>query len=174
MMETTTQPAADSDRPPNLGCGFVAGALAGATCLFTGGDWPVLGIAGLVAGILGARFGEHFWRSLAKWIQSPLLAKSSAVLGLGLAVPYAGFLALILYGLYGPTPKPCGTPEVLALTAGAVVVAPIAVLLVVANARFRAALPAQRAWQAASWLAVVSLLVAVGTNWVILLRVIAS
>jgi hypothetical protein len=172
-VETNTQPIDDADRRPNLGCGFVAGALAGATCLFTVTDWSVMVIAGLVAGILGARFGERLWRSLARWIQPARLAKLSAVLGLGLAVPYGGFLARLLYRLYGPAHEHCGTPEVLALTAGAVVVAPLAVLLVVAMARYRAGIAAHRAWQAVSCLAVVALLLAVGANWLVFLRLIA-
>ncbi len=106
--------------------------------------------------------------------RSPLPAKLSAVLGLGLAVPYSGLLALILYHLYGPGQHGyCATPEVGALALGAVVVAPIAMLLAVVIARFRKRIPAQRGWQSVSWLAVVLLLVAAGTNWAILVRVIA-
>jgi hypothetical protein len=86
-----------------------------------------------------------------------------------LAAPYSWFLGLILFNLYGPARRPCSTSEMFGLIGGAVVVAPIAILLVAAIARFRAGIAAQRVWRAVSWLAVASLLVAVGTNWVILL-----
>jgi uncharacterized membrane protein YjjP (DUF1212 family) len=75
-LESKTQPLDGGDRRPNLGCGFVAGALAGAICLFNSADWPVMVIAGLVGGILAARFGERFWTAITQWLGAPLLAKS--------------------------------------------------------------------------------------------------
>jgi len=102
-----------------------------------------------------------------------LLATLSVLFGLGLATAYGGFLAYLLYRFYGPVPGRCGTAEVGALAGGAVVVAPIAILLVVAIVRFRTRISAQRVWRAVSWLAVVLLLVTAGTNWVVLFRIIA-
>jgi hypothetical protein len=61
------RPIDSHDRHANFGCGFVVGALAGATCLLTAADWPVVVIAGVVAGLLAARFGERFWTSMARW-----------------------------------------------------------------------------------------------------------
>jgi hypothetical protein len=104
--------------------------------------------------------------------RSPLPAKVSAVLGLGLAAFYCSSLAILLYSIYGPGHGRCGTGQVGALALGAVVVAPIALLLVFAIARFRAGIPARRIWQAIASLAVVALLVAVGINWFILFRLV--
>ena len=172
-LESKTAVLDGGDRRPNLGCGFVAGALAGAICLFNAVDWPVMVIAGLVTGILAASFGERLWASLARWLGPPLLAKLSAVLGLVLAAPYCWFLGPILYNLYGPAPRPCSTSEMFGLIGGAVVVAPLAILLVTAIARFRDGIAVQRVWRAVSWLAAVSLLVAIGANWFILVRLLA-
>lgn len=167
----TTAAISDYRSASSLGCGFVAAVLAGAACLFAAAEWPVIVIAASVAGILAARFGEPFWASIARRLGAPLLAKSAVVLSLALAVPYGWFLGLILYGLYGPSPRSCSTAEMFALLAGAGIVAPLAILLVVAIARFRAGTGAdRRIWRAVSWLAVASLLIAVGTNWVVLFR----
>ena len=168
-----SHPLDGGDRRPHLGCGFVAGILAAGICVFNAFEWPVIVIAGSVAGILAANFGERLWTSLARRLGPPRLAKLSVVLGLVLAAPYCWFLALVLYSLYGPTPRPCSTSEMFGLIAGAVVVAPLAILLVAASARFRKAIPTQRVWRAISWLAVAALLAAVGVNWVILVRLVA-
>lgn len=101
-----------------------------------------------------------------------LLAKSAAVLGLGWAAFYGWLLASVLSSLYSPVRGFCATPEVIALTGGAVVVAPIALLLVFAMARLRAGITERRNWRAISLLAGVALLGAVGTNWLVLLRLV--
>lgn len=67
-MKARIKPIDADDRRANFGCGFVAGALAGATCLLTAADWPKVVIAGLVVGLLAAWFGERFWTSIAHWL----------------------------------------------------------------------------------------------------------
>ena len=104
--------------------------------------------------------------------RSPLRVKVSAVLGLGLAAFYYWSLAVVLYSLYGPGHGRCGTPQVLALTAGAVVVTPIALLLVFAIVRFRSRIAARRTWRAISLLAGVALLAAAGINWFFFVRLV--
>jgi hypothetical protein len=88
----------------------------------------------------------------------------------------AGFhgwvLASVLYRLYGPAHGRCGTPEVLTLTGGAVVVAPIAILLAFAIGRFRGAIADQTVWRVIALLAIVALLAAVVGNWLAFLRLV--
>lgn len=99
---------------------------------------------------------------------SPLVAKTSAVLGLCFAVFYGWCLALVLRGLYSPTAAGdfCGTPGVLALTFGAVLFSPAALLLVAAIVLSRAGIASERVWQAVALAAVLLLLAAAATNWI--------
>ena len=55
------------DHSANFGCGFLVGALAGAGCLMTSADWPIVVGAGLAAGFLAAVFGDRFWTSMVSW-----------------------------------------------------------------------------------------------------------
>ena len=55
------------DHSANFGCGFLVGALAGAGCLITAADWPIVVGAGPAAGFLAAVFGDRFWTSMVSW-----------------------------------------------------------------------------------------------------------
>jgi hypothetical protein len=67
-MKARLKPIDADDRRANFGCGFLAGALAGATGLLTAADWPFIVLAGLVVGVLAARYGGRFWTSMAQWL----------------------------------------------------------------------------------------------------------
>lgn len=99
--------------------------------------------------------------------------RAAIVLASAFAAAYAWPLVSILCRLWFPEPgRRCGTPEVVALLAGAVIVAPLALLLAAIQPAMRRALPERPLWRALSYIAVVVLILLVVANWVSLIKLV--
>ena len=103
----------------------------------------------------------------------PRAARIAIVAACVLAAVYSWPLGSILLRLYFPEPgRYCGTPEVFALLAGAVVVAPAALLLGAIQIPARRELQDRPPWRTASLAALALLLSLVLANWLALIKLI--
>ncbi len=103
----------------------------------------------------------------------PATARFAIVLASAFAGAYGWPLVSIMRRLWFPEPgRRCGTPEVFALLAGAVIVAPLALLLAAIQPAMRRALADRPLWRALSYTALVVLVLLVVANWVALIKLV--
>ena len=107
------------------------------------------------------------------WLRHPTAARIVVVFASVLVVAYGWPLGNILLRLYFPEPgRYCGTPEVMALLVGAVIVAPAALLLAAAQVSIRGALPERTLWRPLSYTALVALPLLVVANWIAFIKLV--
>ena len=103
----------------------------------------------------------------------PTAARVAIVVATALAAVYGWPLGSIIHRLHFPEPgRYCGTPEVFALLAGAVMVAPSALLLAATQPAARRALYGRPLWRTTSFAALVALSVLAVANWLALIELV--